>query len=437
MRLLYTLLWYLLTPFLFLRLWWPGVRSPAYRRRWQERLALGYQQHLDGCVWIHAVSVGETLAAAPIIEALLERHPDTPLLVTSTTPTGSEQVQALFGSRVHHVYWPWDIPNVIDRFWSNFNPHLVILLETELWPNLIDAARKRRVPVVLVNGRLSHRSHRGYASLRRLMEPMLQNLRALAVQTEAEAERFIDLGALRERVTVTGNVKFDVVLDESLRSRAKELQKQFAGRPVWIAASTHSGEDEVLLAAHEKLRRHKPDALLILVPRHRERFDQVASIVMHRRFSMVRRSLDQTPTPQTSVYLADTMGELLMLYGAADIAFVAGSLAPIGGHNLLEPALWSKPVISGPVLHNFTLIAELLEAAGAHRVIHNAEQLATLLAELFSNRPQCKEMGKNARRVVDQHRGALARLLKVVEQYWPVAEQPTIGRGSVSRPVRR
>ncbi|MEE4252211.1 MAG: lipid IV(A) 3-deoxy-D-manno-octulosonic acid transferase [Alcanivoracaceae bacterium] len=421
MRLLYTLLWYLLIPVVLVRFWQLGRVAPAYRQRWRERFALGYARRLDQCVWIHAVSVGEMLAAAPLVEALLERYPHTPLLITTTTPTGSERVRALFGNRVHHVYWPWDTPCSVRRFWRAFNPGLVILLETELWPNLVAAARARRVPVVLVNGRLSERSHRRYRRLAGLVRPMLASFEQLAVQTPPEAERFIDLGAQRQRVTVTGNVKFDIALDDSLRSRAARLREELGLRPVWIAASTHPGEEEVMLAAHHRLRQQYPDALLILVPRHQERFAQVAEQVVASGHSLTRRSSGQMPTAQTSVYLGDTMGELLMLYGAADIAFVAGSLAPIGGHNLLEPALWSKPVITGPVLHNFTLIAELLDAARAHRVVLDDLQLGEVLVELFGDEQQCQQMGERARQVVEQHRGALAALLTVLQRYWPTA----------------
>ena len=421
MRLLYTLLWYLLMPFLFLHLWWLGARAPAYRGRWQERLALGYRQRLDGCVWVHAVSVGETLAAAPMIEALLQRYPDTPLLVTTTTPTGSERVSALFGQRVHHVYWPWDTPGVISRFWRNFNPRLVILLETELWPNLIAAAGKRKVPVLLANGRLSARSHRRYARLRGLMQPMLESLQALAVQTAVEAERFIDLGAAAERVTVTGNVKFDTSLDDGLRGRAAQLREQFGERPGGIAASTHPGEDEVVLAAHVRLHRQWPDALLVLVPRHQERFEQVAALVGRQGLGLARRSLGQLAGADTAVYLADTMGELLMLFGVADIAFVGGSLVPVGGHNLLEPALWSKPIITGPVLHNFSLIADLLDAADAHRLVADEVELAEQLQRLFSDAEIRRQMGERAEAVVQAHRGALAKLLTLLEGYWPAA----------------
>lgn len=420
-RLLYTLLWYLLTPALLLHLWLQGRQAPAYRQRWLERFACGYKStvKVDQCVWIHAASVGEMQAAAPMIEALLQRYPHTPLLITTTTPTGSERVRALFADRVHHVYWPWDTPCVWRRFWRAFNPRLVILLETELWPNLVVAAHARGVPVVLANGRLSARSHRGYTRLRRLVRPMLGRLDALAVQTVEEAPRFVDLGATAARITVTGNVKFDAALDDALRQQAQQLRDQFGRRPVWIAASTHPGEDEIMLAAHQLLRQQYPEALLILVPRHQQRFDQVAAQVLASGQSLARRSRAELVQASTSVYLADTMGELLMLYGVADIAFVAGSFAPIGGHNLLEPALWSKPVVSGPVLHNFSLIAELLGTAGGHRVVANEEQLAATLVELFTDAAQRQRMGGQALRVVEQHRGALARLLAVLTPYWP------------------
>jgi len=420
MRQLYTLLWYLLLPVLLLRLWALGGRSPAYRQRLRERLGYGYREPLPKSVWVHAVSVGETLAAAPMIEALLQRYPSIPLLVTTTTPTGSERVKALFGNRVQHVYWPWDVPAAMGRLFNAFNPQLVILLETELWPNLIAEAAVRDVPVVLANGRLSARSHRGYARFRSLMTPMLQQLAALAVQTPEEAERFIDLGAKADKVWVTGNVKFDVELAADVVARAATLRAGIGDRPVWIAASTHPGEDEVILAVHGRVLASHVDALLILVPRHQERFDQVAAQVRAKGFSLARRSLDETVTQKTSVYLGDSMGELLMLYGAADVAFVGGSLVSVGGHNLLEPALWSKPIITGPVLHNFTLIADLLVAAGAQTVVTDAEQLAAEVAALFAAPDQCRQRGRQAEEVVVQHRGALAKLLQMLEQVWPL-----------------
>lgn len=428
MRFFYTALWYLILPALFLRLWLHGRLSPAYRRRWQERLARGYQHRLAGCVWIHAVSVGETLAAAPMIEALLRRYPATPLLVTTTTPTGSEQLRRLFGERVHHVYWPWDVPTVLRRFFRQFQPQLVILLETELWPNLVAQAGARAIPVVLVNGRLSQRSHRGYRLFRRLTAPMLEQFAALAVQTAEEAERFVDLGADAERVQVAGNLKFDVSLDQQVRQQAETLRGRIAGRPVWIAASTHPGEDAIVLAAHQQIRQHHADALLVLVPRHQERFEEVAVDVIGSGLSLARRSRGELPG-DVAVYLGDSMGELLMLYGLADVAFVGGSLVSVGGHNLLEPALWQLPIITGPVLHNFTRVAALLDEAGAHRVVTTTSELAEEVLQLFTAVGLRQQMGARAAAVVAGHRGALQRHLEMLAPLWP----PTPDAGSAAK----
>lgn len=418
MRFLYTTLWYLILPALFLRLWLHGRLSPAYRQRWLERVARGYRWSLDGCVWIHAVSVGETLAAAPMISALLARYPNTPLLVTTTTPTGADQVQRLFGDRIYHVYWPWDVPTVLRRFLHQFQPRLVLLLETELWPNLVAEARRRDIPVLLANGRLSQRSHRGYRLFRRLMQPMLSEFAALAVQTAEEAARFVDLGARAERMHVTGNLKFDVALDAQLRVTAEALRQQLGQRPVWIAASTHPGEDEIVLAAHRRVREQQADALLVLVPRHQERFAQVAADVAAAGLSLARRSYGESPAA-VAVYLGDSMGELLMLYGLADVAFVGGSLVSVGGHNLLEPALWQLPIVTGPVLHNFTRVAALLDEADAHRVVSSAAELAAEVSQLFGDAGLRRQMGARAAAVVAAHRGALQRHLDMLAPLWP------------------
>lgn len=419
MRILYSGLWYALMPALFLRLWWRGRRAPAYRARWRERLALGLPRQPGPTVWVHAVSVGETLAAAPMIRELLARHPATPLVVTTTTPTGSEQVQKLFGDQVLHVYCPWDTPDALARFFRAFRPALVVILETELWPNLVAAAAARKVPVWLVNGRLSERSFRGYDRLRALVRPMLQRFAGLMVQTEAEAQRFVQLGAPAERIEVTGSVKFDLLLDDDLRTRAATLREQWGARPVWIAASTHPGEEEQVLAAHQQLRAQLPDALLVLVPRHPERFDQIAEQIEQAGLTRVRRSTGQPVTPQTAVYLGDTMGELLMLFGACDVAFVGGSLVTLGGHNLLEPAAWGRPVLSGPNRFNFERIAELLEESAALITVTDAPSLATAVAGLLSDADSRTRQGEAARAVVAAHGGALARVLARLARVWP------------------
>ncbi|MTT51411.1 3-deoxy-D-manno-octulosonic acid transferase [Alcanivorax sp. VBW004] len=425
MRTLYSFLWYLLLPFLFLRLWLRGRKAPAYRLRWKERMAWGYRPGtLKNSLWVHAVSVGETLAAAPLIERLLADYPDVPLLVTTTTPTGSERVQALFGDRVTHVYCPWELPTALTRFMRAFDPQLVIVLETELWPNLCAAVKRHGAKLMLMNGRLSEKSYRGYGKLPRLIRPMMARFDALAVQTQVEAERYMALGAWPERVYPIGSVKFDMTLDTAVKQAASQLRVSFGDRPVWIAASTHPGEDAPVLAAHKTLRAQKPDALLILVPRHPERFDGVADQVREAGLSVARRS-QQEPAADAAVYLADTMGELLMLFGACDVAFVGGSLVPVGGHNLLEPAAWEKPVLTGPHLHNFTAIAQLLDEAGGLSVVDSGEALGDKLQVLMSDPDQCARQGQAAAAVVEANRGALEKGLELIAMEMNVGLRPS------------
>lgn len=419
MRIIYTIVWYLLLPILLLRLFWRARLAPAYRQRIGERLALGLSRRAQPCVWIHAVSVGETLAAAPMINALLARHPDTRLLVTTTTPTGSERVQQLFGDRVDHVYCPWDLPDALARFFTAWRPALVVVMETELWPNLVAAAHRRQVPVVLANGRLSEKSFRGYSRLQALMAPMLKAMTALYVQTDAEAERFRALGAPADRVIVTGSIKFDLAIDEQARAQAVSQRRALGeARPVWIAASTHPQEEAAVLDAHRQLLAVQPQALLVWVPRHPERFEAVASLVSAAGLSLARRSREQGASG-AQVYLADSMGELQMLYGAADVAFVGGSLAPLGGHNLLEPAAWARPLLSGPSLFNFTAIAALLTEAGALTLVNDATTLAAALEQLFADVAVRTQAGEAGAAVVDRHRGALEKLLQGLASLWP------------------
>ncbi len=417
MRIFYSALWYLLLPFLFLRLWLRGRQAPAYRQRWKERMAWGYRPGtLKNSLWVHAVSVGETLAAVPMIERLLADYPDTPLLVTTTTPTGSERVKALFGDRVTHVYCPWELPTALNRFLRAFDPKTVIVLETELWPNLCAAVKRHGAKLMLMNGRLSEKSYRGYRKFPRLVRPMMARFDALAVQTPVEAKRYVALGAWPERVHAIGSVKFDMSLDDAVRQAAGDLRAAIGERPVWIAASTHPGEDEPVLAAHKALLETAPQTLLLLVPRHPERFDSVAQLVRQQGLGLARRSKQDTIAADTQVYLADTMGELLMLFGVADVAFVGGSLVPVGGHNLLEPAGWGKPVLTGPHLHNFTAISNLLDDAGALTLVDNADALAIALQALFRYPDQRQRQGQAAAAVVEANRGALEKGLKLISE---------------------
>lgn len=414
-RTLYTLLFHLGLPLVAVRLWLRARKAPAYRQRIGERFALGLPAMQPGGIWVHAVSVGESIAAAPMIRALLARYPQLPITVTCMTPTGSERIKAMFAneSRIQHCYLPYDLPWAAGRFLDHVRPVLGVIMETELWPNHIHQCAKRGIPVALANARLSERSARGYARFANLTRPMLEEMSWFAVQTEAEAQRFRELGARSECVAVTGSIKFDLTIDPQLLNSAALLRDQWqaAERPVWIAASTHAGEDEVVLAAHRKLLISHPEALLILVPRHPERFNSVHDLAVQQGFATVRRSSGQPVTPQISVLVGDTMGELLFLYALADIAFVGGSMVPNGGHNLLEPAALAKPVLSGPHLFNFLEIAAMLRNAGALIECSDAASLSAAVQQLFDQPQKARDMAQVGLAVMKANQGALQRLL--------------------------
>jgi 3-deoxy-D-manno-octulosonic-acid transferase len=418
-RHLYTLLFHLGLPLVALRLGYRAWRAPAYARRVAERFAFRLPPLQPGGIWLHAVSVGESIAAAPLIRELLARYPDLPITVTCMTPTGSERIQALFGGveyrgRVQHCYLPYDLPWAAARFLARVRPKLALIMETELWPNHIHQCARRGIPVALANARLSERSARGYARFARLTAPMLAELSLIAVQTAAEAERFRRLGARSECVEVTGSIKFDLHIDPELPRRASALREQWGAsrRPLWIAASTHAGEDESVLAAHRQLLKQWPEALLVLVPRHPERFAPVFELCQREGFATRRRSSGEPLAAGDQVLLGDTMGELLFLYALADVAFVGGSLVANGGHNLLEPAALGKPVLSGPHLFNFLEIAAQLREAGALGEVADAAALAGRVAELWHEPARAMQMREAGLAVLQANQGALARLLE-------------------------
>lgn len=417
MRILYTLILYLLTPFVLLRLLWRGVRAPAYWRRWGERF--GFIAELPGPspIWVHAVSVGEVQAAVPLLRALLKRYPELPVLVTTTTPTGSEQVRNLFESRVVHVYLPYDLPDAVTRFLERARPRVGLIMETEIWPNLYRACRRRGVPVLLLNARLSARSAAGYARVRSLTARTLRCLHGIAAQTGADAERLFDLGAPAERVRVTGSIKFDMQIPASLTEQAAVLRRDWGvQRPVWVAASTHEGEDEWVLEAHRRIRARHPQALLVLVPRHPERFPRVAALCREQGWKTVLRST-RAPTPEdAAVYVGDSMGELLLFLGACDVAFIGGSLVPHGGHNPLEAAAQRIPVLFGPHMFNFEQIAELLLAAGAAREVGDAAMLADSVLNWLDDPAARGAAGEAAAAVVEANKGARDAVLAMVAE---------------------
>lgn len=411
----YSLFFRIALPFVLLRLWWIGRSNPAAFVHWQERL--GYvEASEEPVIWVHAVSVGETIAAAPLVKALLRRNPDIPVLMTAMTPTGSARARALFGDQVRYAFSPYDTPGAVRRFVDRVRPRALVIMETELWPNMIALSKQRDVPIFLINARLSERSARGYERVASLVKPLLRSISWIAAQADEDAGRFLRIGALPESVSVTGSIKFDVEISGEMRSASIRLRQQLGqDRPVWIAASTHEGEDRQILDAHKQIMARYPDALLVIVPRHPERFDDVSELAGSMGLSVQRRSGAQDASGNSErpcqVYLGDTMGELLMLYGACDIAFVGGSLIERGGHNPLEPAAWGMPVLSGPHIFNFETIYNRLEAGAGLYITSSSEELASCVMKLIADKDVAQNAGRNALAVVNANRGALEKVV--------------------------
>jgi len=419
-RRLYTLIWILALPLALLRLLWRSRKAPAYRRRWAERLGRFDPPARTGGVWVHAVSVGETQAAQPLVKRLLAEPRAQPVTVTTTTPTGSVRVGELFGDQVFHVYLPFDLPWAVDGFLDRVRPRLLIMVETEIWPNLLAGCAARGIPTLLANGRLSARSARGYARLDGFARETFGALGAVAAQSEADAERFVALGVPAGRVRVTGSMKFDMAIRGSVKEQAEVLRRDWGNdRPVWVAASTHEGEEEAVIEAHRQVLRRLPEALLVLVPRHPERFDRAAQLVRRAGLAMVRRTERAAVTPDTAVFLGDTMGELPVFLGAADAAFVGGSLVDIGGHNVLEPAAFGVPVVFGPHMHNFAAISEMLLGADAALQVPDAQGLGEVVLRWLGDASERTRIGENGRRVVEANRGALERTWRMVADLLP------------------
>ena len=418
-RWLYSALLYLIFPAILLILWYRGLKDPAYRRNVRQRFGHIPDAPEAGCIWVHAVSVGETLAAVPLIRRLMAQYPDRTMLVTTMTPTGAERVHAAFGDRVRHCYIPYDLPHMVNRFVSRVRPALLVIMETEVWPNVVHACASREIPVVLANARLSEGSARGYGRVKALVRPVFRQLTWIAAQAAPDERRFRELGVDPARMSVTGSIKYDVAIGRETRAMAEELRAELGGaRPVWIAASTHEGEEEIILRAHAAIRHNHPDALLILVPRHPERFDTVARLVEESGLSLARRSAFDSARDR-AVYLADTMGELLMLFGVADVAFVGGSLITRGGHNPLEPAAWSRPIVMGPHVFNFVSVCERLEKQGGLQYVQDEQELSGQIEALFSDEQRRALMGENARAVIAANRGAVERLVEGVGRLLP------------------
>lgn len=415
-RALYSGALYLALPALIARLGLLGLRERGYWHDWWHRLGFVPWRRGGGCcVWVHAVSVGEVHAARPLVERLLAEQA-AEVVLTTTTPSGAATAAALFDGRVRRHYFPYDLPDAVTRFLRRVRPDLVALMETELWPNLLHACRRARVPVVLVNGRLSARSLAGYRRAAALMRAAGASLTAVAAQSAEDAERLVAIGVPASRVTVTGSVKFDLAPPASLREAAAALKRQIGvERPVWIGGSTHEGEEVALLEAHAAVLAEHPDALLILAPRHPRRAGEVASAVTARGLRLARRSADDRAPAGAQVYLLDVLGELALHYAVADVAFVGGSLVPVGGHNVLEPAALGVPVLVGPHTENFREIVDWMLARGAAVAARDARAVADNVLGLLADPARRAAMGGAGEALVADHRGAIERVMAVLE----------------------
>lgn len=409
---LYSLIIYIAAPLAALHAWWRNRVDPSLENRIAERW--GYGAAIEGSqpIWVHAVSVGEVQACAVLVRALLKRDPNRRLLITTGTATGAHRVQALFGSSVHHAFIPYDMPGAVRRFLDRFRPTVGVVMETEIWPNLFRTCRERGIPLMLASARLSEKSVRRYSRLSKLTSDALSAV-YIEAQSETDAQRYRRIGAPADRVSVSGNLKFDIEIPPEVRAAGERLRlEQFPQRTVWLAASTHPGEEEAVLRAHEIVCAQYARALLLLVPRHPQRFDAVANLLSSARVSFVRRSAGSSIDGNTQVMLFDTMGELLMLYRSADVAFVGGTLVPIGGHSLLEPAASECPILIGP--HNFNapeIAAKLLDAKAAS-VVHSPEELGTAVLDLLKDEARRTRMTTAAANIVADNRGALSAILR-------------------------
>lgn len=415
MRIAYSALFYLIIPFILLRLLWRSIKAPDYRRRWRERFAFYDRRFPQGVIWFHAVSVGEAEALFPLVRRLQQQFPQSKLLVTTTTPTGSARVQAVLGQTVEHVYLPYDTPGAVRRFMQCFKPVLAVIMETEIWPNLFNSCGENNIPLYLINARLSEKSARGYQKIPLLIQPALTNVKQVAAQTQEDAERFIAIGAKPGQVSALGNIKFDLDIPEEIVAEGKKLKTSvFNDRFVWLVASTHRGEEQIFLDVYKELKPKIPKLLVLMVPRHPERFAEVATLCEQNNLAVVTRTSKNPCYPTTDVYLADTMGELKMLYAAADLAFVGGSMMPVGGHNLLEASAIGVPVLFGPYMANFKEIAQKVLEHNAAIQCPDKEAIIRAIQILYSDTGYQNLLINNGKLFVKMNRGVIEKLCEML-----------------------
>jgi len=420
LRRIYSFVLYPLIPFVILRLFWLGFRNPDYRRRWKERF--GFPDKIsshDKIIWLHAVSVGEVQASRPLVNGLLDEYPDYKILITTMTPTGADSVKQYFGESVRHLYIPYDLPVAVKHFISVIEPSILIVMETELWPNLFHYCHATNIPVVVVNARMSEKSAKGYHRFSSLTRPMLENISLIVAQGKKDAERLIALGADSNKVNVTGNLKFDIHLPHSVTEQAQALRRYLSvNRPVWIAASTHEGEEKIILDAFDKVLQQQPQCLLVIVPRHPDRSAGVRELCTKRNLKVLCKSDNKECDENVKIFILDALGELPMYYAAADVAFVGGSFAEIGGHNMLEPASLGLPVIMGPHVFNFQEISQLLLDEGAAWKVTNADELSSRVNGLLADANMRHSIGELGRNIVMKNRGNVEKIMELMRDFF-------------------
>ncbi len=422
---LYRLLLNLAIPFGLISLCFRGFRNPDYWLRWSERFGFVTDEVSNAApfdLWIHAVSVGEVRAAAPLINRFLDRDPEMKILLTSTTPTGSNMVQMLMQDRVTHCYFPYDLAWAMNRFVSVVSAKVVLIMETEIWPNMIDAVKRNNSTLIYTNVRLSERSYLRYAKFPSVVNETLAKVDYFAVQGSLDSKHLNLLGVPQTKISETGSIKFDVNVPPSLHESAEVLRRQLGqDRLIWIAGSTRDGEEGRVLSVYKHLKKEFPSLLLLLVPRHPERFDLVARKIQRRGLRYVRRTeLTSEVDKSTDVYLGDTMGELSLMYASSDVAFVGGSLEPFGGQNILEPCSLGVPVVFGPHMFNFPDISRWTIKEGAGRMVQNSAELEQTISELLGNPSLRDLMGNKGREFIDAHRGALDKNEQLINRFWNI-----------------
>lgn len=413
----YSLVTTLLTPLVLIRLATRGIKTKAYLQRWHERFGwFKSPKFKNQSIWVHAVSVGEVNAAIPLIKALMKKYQNHSFVLTTITPTGSDRVQQIFGDQVFHVYLPYDLPGAVKRFLRKTKPDLAVIMETEIWPNLFRFCKKKNIPIVVANARLSEVSMKGYRWVESLAAKAFNDTAYVAAQTVTDAQRMIQLGCCPEKIFVVGSLKFDIIIEDHIIQKGQEIRDHYQNsRLVWIAASTHQEDEIEVLDAYTVLKQRHPKLMLVIVPRHPERFQSTTQACRNKGFNTQLRSEIGLVDIEGDVFVVDTMGEMLEFYASSDIAFVGGSIANIGGHNVLEAAVFSLPVLVGPNTHNFTEITQLLNDCDGSQTVHDANDIIRSMEYLIENEAARLAMGQAAKDLVQRHRGAVNLTMNLIE----------------------